>query len=233
MIRTIPAWLYPDLRSRVPRRRRYAFFRADRPATCPVSGSRPDSDAGGRPFSPAQPDSRRKVAFDVCENSPESAVSTGCVVPCREHSSATPPGQVWPRRRRVSQARERTGRKPCIGRWKTRPDSLSPGAGATFGETGWVRRLLSQRRRLCGYSSRKTLTAFRASPGQHLAPAARRHAGPEPMIPGALDPAGLKGSLHDSFQFAITGLRRQNPGILRRGNSRQRIPAAQTLRHGF
>lgn len=71
---------------------------------------------------------------------------------------------------------------------------------------------MSQRRRLCSYSSRKTLTAFRASPGQHLAPAARRHAGPETMIPGALDPAGLKGSLHDSFRFAVTGLRRLNPG---------------------
>ena len=123
MIRAIPAWL------------RCVFSRANRPAACSVSGSMRGSDACGRPFWPVRPDSRRKVAFDVCENSPESAVSTGCVVPRRERSFAKPPGQVWPRRRQVLQAQEKTGRKPCVGRWKTRPGSLSPGAGATFGET--------------------------------------------------------------------------------------------------
>ncbi len=200
MIRAIPAWL------------RRAFSRADRRATCPVSGSTRSSDACERLFWPEQPDSRHKVAFDVCENSPESAVSTGCVVPRRERSFAKPPSQVWLRRRQVLQAQERTGRKPCAGRWKTRPGNLSPGAGATFGKTGRGRRPLSPRRRLCGYSSRKALTAFRASPGQHLAPAARRHARSEAMIPGALDPAGLKSSFHDSFRFAVTGFGRLNPG---------------------
>ena len=63
-----------------------------------------------------------------------------------------------------------------------------------------------------GGSGRETATSFRASPGQHLAPAARRHTGSEAMVSGALYPAGLKGSFHDSVRFAAAGLQCLNPG---------------------
>ena len=112
-----------------------------------------------------------------------------------------------PARRRVRQRKHEkmTAGYLVPGLGKKRPGNPPLAASAPSGESRTQTSPEVTVPAAAGCSGRKTPSTPGAPPGKHLASAAGSHAGPEAMISGTLDPAGLKGSFHDTVRFETAG----------------------------